>query len=84
MCWKASKPWASNPRFKPGFRQLFDLSQVSKLRLRLKDLQEIQHSWDPFSNTGKQAVFAIQPPIFRLAKTYRSLVARTEFRVFHT
>lgn len=73
-----------DPSFKPGFRQLVDLWQVSKLRLRLKDLQEIQHSWDPFSNTGKRAVFAIQLPIFRLAKTYQSLVARTEFRVFHT
>jgi hypothetical protein len=29
---------AGDPSFKPGFRQLVDLSQVSKLRLRLKDL----------------------------------------------
>jgi len=55
---------AGDPSFKPGFRQLVDLSQVSKLRLRLKDLEEIQHSWDPFSNTGKRAMFATQPPDF--------------------
>jgi hypothetical protein len=42
-----------DPRFKPGFRQLVDLSQVSKLRLRLKHL-EIQHSWYPFSNTASE------------------------------
>lgn len=53
-----------DPGFNPGFRQLVDLSQISKLRLRLKDLEEIQHSWDPFSNTGKRAAFATQPPDF--------------------
>jgi hypothetical protein len=63
---------------------LIDLSQVSNVGLRFKDLREIRYSWDPFSNQGKRAVFASQASTLRIAKTYQSILARPEFRVFQT
>jgi hypothetical protein len=48
----------SHPEFHPGFRQLIDLSHVVKLPLHFRDLYQLKHADDPFSNDGKRAVFA--------------------------
>jgi hypothetical protein len=44
--------------FRPDYRQLADLSQVSHLKLYLEDLNSISSTYDPFSRESRRAFFA--------------------------
>lgn len=76
---------ASRPEFRPDFRQLADLSGVSKLNLGFNDMEAIHRLCDPFSNEGKRAVIAPgHGAIFGLARMYQSLIDNENFQVFQT
>jgi hypothetical protein len=79
--WKLSH----HPAFRPDFRELTDLSRVSKLDLSLRDMSAIRRDDDPFSNKGRRAVVApAQSAVFALAREYRSLVKSEHFEVFQS
>jgi len=48
----------AHPEFRPDFRQLIDLSEVSKLDLRYSELNLLAEFHDPFSDKGRRAVIA--------------------------
>ncbi|PYX20915.1 MAG: hypothetical protein DMG82_20525 [Acidobacteria bacterium] len=76
---------SSQPDFRCDFRQLVDLSRVSKLNVGFNDIEAIHRLCDPFSNEGKRAVIAPgHGAIFGLARMYQLLVDHENFQVFQT
>jgi hypothetical protein len=72
-----------HPDFKPDFRQLADLSLVSRLDLHFVDMETIYHGYDPFSNEAKRAVVAPDNgATYGLARMYQSIVNSAQFEVF--
>jgi hypothetical protein len=72
-----------HPDFEADFRQLVDLTQVSKLNLGFSDMDVIHRVHDPFSNKGKRAVVAPgSGAIFGLARMYQLMVDHENFEVF--
>lgn len=69
--------------FQPDFRQLVDLTQVSRLDLGFRDMEVIHRMHDPFSNKGKRAVVAPgSGATFGLARMYQLLLDHENFEVF--
>jgi hypothetical protein len=73
-----------HPEFHPGFRQLIDLSHVVKLNLDFRDLYQLKHSDDPFSNEGKRAVFAPNDVSFGMSRMYQLILNAAHFEVFRS
>jgi hypothetical protein len=74
----------SHPEFRPGFRQLIDLSHVVKLDLHFRDLYQLKHADDPFSNEGKRAVFAPNDLSFGMSRMYQLILNTANFEVFRS
>lgn len=74
----------SHPEFHPGFRQLIDLSHVVKLHLHFRDLYQLKHADDPFSNDGKRAVFAPDDLSFGMSRMYQLILNTAHFEVFRS
>lgn len=70
--------------FRSNFRQLLDLSQVSKVDLHLRDLYELHSAYDPFSNEGRRAVVATQPPTYGLSRMYQHILDTPQFEIFRS
>ena len=68
--------------FRPDYRQLADLSQVSHLNLYLEDLNSIRSTYDPFSSKSRRAFFAPDSTTFGTVRTYQSVVKSEQFEVF--
>ena len=75
----------SNRNFRPHFRQFWDLSSVSHLRLGFNDIEAIHRLYDPFSNRGKRAIVAPgNEALFGLARMYQFIIDDANFEVFHS
>ena len=75
--------------FRPDYRQLADLSQVSRLNLYLEDVDSIRSTYDPFSSKSRRAFFVpdklnVVPDnsTFGTVRTYQSVVKSEQFEVF--
>jgi hypothetical protein len=68
--------------FRPDFRQLADLSRVSRLKLILEDLNSIRSTYDPFSPNSRRAFFAPDQETLGTVKTYQTVVKSDQFEVF--
>jgi len=68
--------------FRPDYRQLADLSQVSHLNLYLEDLNSIRSIYDPFSSKSKRAFFAPDSETRGTVRSYQALVKNQQFEVF--
>jgi hypothetical protein len=73
-----------HPEFRPGLRQLIDLSHVVKLNLDFRDLYQLKHADDPFSNEGKRAVFAPNDLSFGMSRMYQQILNTAHFEVFRS
>ena len=73
-----------HPEFRPDFRQLIDLSHVVKLHLNFRELYQLKHACDPFSNLGKRAVFAPSDLTFGMSRMYQSILNTSHFEVFRS
>ncbi|HWX92767.1 MAG TPA: hypothetical protein VNY29_09055 [Terriglobales bacterium] len=71
-----------HPDFHPDFRQLINLSKVSKCLLYSKDLYQLRQEHDPFSNKGKRAVVAPHGVLFGIGRMYQQILNSQEFEVF--
>ena len=74
----------NHAEFRPGFRQLIDLSHVVKLHLHFRDLYQLKHADDPFSNDGKRAVFAPDDLSFGMSRMYQLILNTAHFEVFRS
>jgi len=68
--------------FRPDYRQLADLSQVSRINLYLEDLNSIRATYDPFSPNSRRAFFAPDSNTRGTVKSYQSVVRSDQFGVF--
>jgi hypothetical protein len=68
--------------FRPDYRQLADMSQVSRLNLYLEDLNSISSTYDPFSSKSKRAFFVPDRTTFGTVQTYQSVVNSEQFEIF--
>jgi hypothetical protein len=69
--------------FKPDYRQLADMSQVSQLKLQAEDINSIRFTYDPFSKKSRRAfVVADNDATLGTVKGYRSIVASEQFEIF--
>jgi hypothetical protein len=73
-----------HPEFRPDFQQLIDLSIASKCHLFAKDLYQLKHAYDPFSNKGKRAVVAPDAVWFGIGRMYQLMLNSTQFDVFRS
>jgi hypothetical protein len=69
--------------FRPDYRQLADLSQVSQLNLNDEDMRSIREIYDPFSSQSRRA-FVVSDPGGTLGtvKSYQSIGGGDQFQVF--
>jgi len=74
----------NHPEFHPDFRQFIDLSHVVKLHLHFRDLYQLKHANDPFSNEGKRAVVAPSDLTFGMSRMYQLILNSAHFEVFHS
>jgi len=74
----------SHADFHPDFRQLIDLSHVVKVDLHFRDLYQLKHADDPFSNEGKRAVFAPNDVSFGMSRMYQLILNTAHFEVFRS
>jgi hypothetical protein len=82
---KASAAYVRNhPEFQPDFRQFVDLSRVAKLHLSFRDLYQIKHADDPFSNAAKRAVLALNDLTFGMSRMYQLTLNSAHFEVFRS
>jgi hypothetical protein len=72
-----------NPEFRPNFRQLIDLSKVSKCPLYARDLYQLKQAHDPFSNKGKRALVAPHGVLFGIGRMYQQILSSPQVEVFH-
>jgi hypothetical protein len=70
--------------FRPDYRQLADLSQVSHINLYLEDLSSIRSNYDPFAQDSRRAFFAPDNETRGTVKSYESVVQSEQFGVFPT
>ena len=68
--------------FRPDYRQLADLSQVSHLTLYLEDLNSISSTYDPFSRESRRAFFAPDSTTMDTVRIYQSVVNNQQLEVF--
>jgi len=68
--------------FRPDYRQLADMSQVSRLNLYLEDLNSISSTYDPFSSKSRRAFFVPDRTTFGTVQTYQSVVNSEQFEIF--
>lgn len=74
----------AHPQFDPAFRQFIDLSHVVKLQLNFRDLYQLKHADDPFSNEGKRAAFAPNDLSFGMSRMYQLILNSAHFEVFRS
>jgi hypothetical protein len=70
--------------FCPDFQQLIDLSEASTCHLYAKDLYQLKHAYDPFSNKGKRAVVAPDAVWFGIGRMYQLMLNSAQFEVFRS
>jgi hypothetical protein len=73
-----------NPAFRPTFRQLADLSQVSQIALRREDLTAISTTYDPFSKRSKRAFVAADDATRETVGAYQSISGNPDFRIYNS
>jgi hypothetical protein len=71
-------------QFQPDFRQLVDLTQVSRMHLHFRDLYELKDTYDPFSNEAKRAVVATDTATFGISRMYQLMVNSPQFEIFRS
>jgi hypothetical protein len=67
--------------FRPNYRQLADLSKVSRLELQPEQLTSIRLTYDPFLPESRRA-FVATGDTFGAVTTYKSIVESEQFAVF--
>jgi hypothetical protein len=68
--------------FRPSYRQLADLSKVSRLELQPEQLTSIRLTYDPFAQESRRAFVATDENTFGVVTTYKSIVESEQFAVF--
>ena len=69
--------------FRPDYRQLADLSQVSRLYLNDEDIRSIREIYDPFSSQSRRAFVVSDPGVtLGTVKSYQSIGGGDQFQVF--
>lgn len=68
--------------FRPDYRQLADLSQVSRLNLNDDDMRSIREIYDPFSSQSRRAFVVSDRGALGTVKTYQSIGGGDQFQVF--
>jgi len=74
----------AHPLFRSDFRQLIDLSEMSKLDLRYNELNLLAEFHDPFLEKGRRAVIAPHPVSFGVGRRYQMILTSPEFQGFRS
>jgi hypothetical protein len=73
-----------HPEFCPDFQQFLDFSEASRCHLYAKDLYQLKHAHDPFSNRAKRAVVAPDAVWFGISRMYQLMLNSAQFEVFRS
>ncbi len=73
-----------HPEFRPHFRQLIDLNRATRIHLHFKELYELKHVHDPFSNESKRAVVAATDASYGVSRMYQLILNTPYFEVFRS